>query len=126
MVTVPHTRERQDVLLKATSASDRFRATGGGHIGIDDWFIAKERAERDATVLKLLEKKKKFEESKERESEAKCIIDKFKTEKSKDVYKEDDAKSLSVLYLKVLYRWKHGKSPPAGSESNKPALLSAW
>ena len=31
-----------------------------------------------------------------------------------------------MLYLKVLYRWKHGKSPPAGSESNKPALLSAW
>jgi len=31
-----------------------------------------------------------------------------------------------VLNLKVLYRWKHGKSPPAGPESNKPALLSAW
>ena len=60
VVTVPHTRERQDVLLKATSAGDRFRATGGGHIGIDDWFIAKERERRDATVLKLSEKKKKW------------------------------------------------------------------
>ena len=92
---MPHTRERQNVLLKATSAGNRFRATGGvGHIiGIDDWFIAKEREQWDATVLKLLEKKKKWEESKERESEAKCVIEKF--QKSKDVYKDEDAKLLS-------------------------------
>ena len=125
-VTVPQTRERQNVLLKATSAGDRFRATGGGHIGLDDWFIGKERERRDATVLKLSERKKKWEESKVRESEAKCVIDKLKIEKSKDVYKDEDAKSLSVLNLKILYRWKHGKSPPSGPESNKPALLSTW
>jgi len=45
-----------------------------------------------------------FSPSKVRESEAKCVIDKLRTEKSKDVYKDKDAKSLSVLNLKVLYR----------------------
>ena len=36
-----------------------------------------------------------FSPSKVRESEAKCVIEKF--QKSKDVYKDEDAKSLSVL-----------------------------
>ena len=35
-VTLPQTRERQDALLKASTAGNRFCATGGGHIGLDD------------------------------------------------------------------------------------------
>ena len=85
-----------------------------------------ERKRRVEQVAKLSKKKKEWEASETREQEAKTIIEKLKTDKNKDAYKEGDAKSLTVSELKLLYRWKHGKMPPAGPQSNKPALLSAW
>ena len=125
-VTVPLTREHQDLLSKASTGGDRFRATGGGHIATDDMFISIERKRRVEEVAKLSEKKKKWEASEKREREAKTVIEKLKTDKSKDAYKEGDAKSLTLPQLKILYRWKYGKMPQAGAESNKPALLNAW
>ena len=90
-------------------------------------FVSTEMKRRVEEVEKLPEKKKKWEASETREREAKTIIEKLKTYQSKDAYKEADAKSPTVLELKLLYLWKNGKMPPAaGAESNKPALVSAW
>ena len=48
----------------------------------------------------------------------------FRLKKNKDVYKDEGIPDLTVPQLKILYTWKYGKGPSAGT--NKPELVSAW
>jgi hypothetical protein len=45
-VTVPHSRERKDLIQKAKSAGELFHATAGRHINSDKFFIANARKDR--------------------------------------------------------------------------------
>ena len=42
-VTAPHSHERKDILVKASTAGSRFHATGGKFLNSDDFFIAEEK-----------------------------------------------------------------------------------
>ena len=89
-----------------------------------DDFIAEERKQRDIEVKKLETKKDKFEHQLKQESEAKTVIEKLRTIKEQDAYSEEGSKSLDVASLKILYKWKHGKTPR--SNVNKAKLLEEW
>ena len=41
-ITVPHTKERMELLAKASSYGQKFFATGGTHVTVDDFFCASE------------------------------------------------------------------------------------
>ena len=123
-VTAPLSRERQDVLAKASTASARFVATGGEPLNLDDWFIATERMSRVVTVKDLETKKTQFEEAKKREEDAKAILEKYRS-MNKDVTNTAHAEELSSPELKILYKWKHGKNVPQ-KESQKAKVLADW
>jgi len=123
-VTAPRSRERQDRLAKASTASGRFVATGGEHLNCDDWFIATERTSRVAAVKNLESKKKEFEEAKKREDDAKAIIEKY-CSMDKDIKNPTHANELTATELKSLYKWKHGKNVPQ-KDSQKSKLLADW
>lgn len=122
-VTAPLSRERQDVLSKASTASARFVATGGEPLNLDDWFIATERMSRVVTVKDLETKKKQFEEAKKRE-DAKAIFEKYHS-MNKDIKNPAHAEELSAPELKISYKWKHGKNVPQ-KESQKAKVLADW
>ena len=123
-VTAPRSRERQDRLAKASTASGRFVTTGGEHLNSDDWFITTERTSRVAMVKDLEAKKKAYEEAKKREDNAKAIIEKYRS-KDKDITNPTHAEQLTATELKTLYKWKHGKNVPQ-KDSQKPKVLADW
>ncbi len=60
LVTVAHTRERQEALAAAHTAGKRFFATGGGmHLTEDDLLIGQEIADRKKRVTELEKDRKK-------------------------------------------------------------------
>ena len=122
-VTAPHSRERQDLLTKASTAGRRFYATGGEMLNSDDFFIAEERKERTDLIKQLKTKKSDWIGKNEQELEGKAVIEKYRA-LNKDVYSDDGAKTLDVSSLKTLYKWKYKKTPKAGL--NKTHLLAAW
>ena len=123
-VTDPHSRERQDILAKASTAGSRFHATGGEFLNSDDFSIAEEIKQRNGELKVLKNKKEQNKTQKIRESEGKAAIQKLLVDKNKYSYTEEGAKSLDAKSLKVLYMWKHGKAPNV--YQNKPQLLAAW
>ena len=46
-VTVPQSRERQDLLINAATAGSRFQETGGEFLNSGDYFIVQERKKRN-------------------------------------------------------------------------------
>ena len=123
-VTVPQSRARQDLLAKAATAGTRFYATGGEMLNSDDYFIAEERKQRSVAVNKLKTKKEQYQEQIIQESEAKAVINKLISTKGKDAYTEEGAKALDGASLKILYKWKCGKT--AKASLNKAKLLAVW
>ena len=56
-VTAPMSRERQDLLGKASSAGAQFFATAGAVVNTDDFFIATERKKRSEDIIVLSKQK---------------------------------------------------------------------
>ena len=123
-VTAPQSRQRQDLLAKASTAGSRFYATGGEMLNSDDFFIAEERKARQEEAKRMSDKKEEVLALNAQESEAKTVIEKLQAKKGKDAYTDDGAKALDVASLKILYKWKHGKAPKACL--NKAHLLAVW
>ena len=123
-VTAPQSRQRQDLLAKASTAGSRFYATGGEMLNSDDFFIAEERKARKEEAKRMSDKKEEVLVLNAQESEAKTVMEKLQTKKGKDAYTDDDAKALDLASLKILYKWKHGKAPKPGF--NKAHLLAVW
>ena len=123
-VTAPQSRERQDILPKVSTTGSRFYATGGEMLNSDDFFITEERKERNDLIKKLEMKKAHWLPKSTLEQEAKTVIEKYRTTKNKDMYSQEGAKALDALSLKILYKWKYGKTPKAGLK--KSDLLVAW
>ena len=123
-VTVPLSRERQDLLMNAATAGSRFYATGGEYLNSDDYFISQERKQRSTKIKELKTKKQDFEDKVKGNQDAQRVIQDFQEKKNKDAFNDQDAQALLVSDLKVLYKWKHGKNPKAGQ--NKLALLTDW
>ena len=73
-VTDPHSRERQDILAKASTAGSRFHATGGEFLNSDYFFIAEESKQRNRELNILKPKKEQHENQKICESEGKAAI----------------------------------------------------
>ena len=51
-VTTQNIRERQDLVMKASTAGKHFVATGGDHINSDEFFISHARADQTDTICK--------------------------------------------------------------------------
>ena len=51
-MTERYSRERQDLVMKVSTAGKHFLATGGDHINSDDFFIAHTRSEQTDTIHK--------------------------------------------------------------------------
>ena len=117
-VTAPHSRERQDLLAKASTAGSRFHATGGKFLNSDNFFIAEESKQHNGELNILKTKKEQHENLKIRESEGKAATQKLLVDKNKYAYTEESEKLIDAKSLKVLYMWKHGKAPMVGQ--NKP------
>ena len=56
-ITVPHTKERMELLVKASSYGQKFFATGGTHVTADNFFCAAEASVWDAKT-KVMEVRK--------------------------------------------------------------------
>ena len=102
-VTAPQSRERQDLLMHATTAGSRFHATGGEFLNSDDFFISQERKKRQSKVNELEQLKKNWLAESKQEEECKRIIEFYKTSKQKDIFNSNDAKNIQVKDLKTLY-----------------------
>ena len=123
-VTAPPSRERQDLIAKASTADSRFHATGGEFPNSDDFFIAEQSKQHNGELNILNTKKEQHENQKIRESEGRAAIQNILVDKNKDAYTKEGAKLIDAKGLKVLYMWKNGKAPMVGQ--NKPQLLDAW
>ena len=121
-VTVPHSRERQDLLAKASTAGKRYKATHGEHLNSDDFFIAAERTERLAETQILQKKKKAFDDARVREAKANKVIAELKANKGIDVYATMNG--VRVSELKILVHWKLGVQTAV--PATKQLLIIAW
>ena len=61
-VNAPHSRERKNLLDKASTEGRGFHATGGEFTNSDNFFIAEERKQRNGE-LKILKTKKEQQET---------------------------------------------------------------
>ena len=123
-VTSPLSRERQDLLMDATTAGSRFHATGGEYLNSDDYFISQERKQRHTKIEELKTRKQDYQEKLKGHEDAQRVIQDFQAKKNKDAFNDQDAQALLASELKILYKWKHGKNPKASK--NKAALLQDW
>jgi hypothetical protein len=122
-VTVPHTKERQDLLMAAATAGRRFHATGGEQLNSDDWFIGQERKNRILESNKLEVCKQEWEAYRAREQKATDMIEHLHAN-GIDVYDNQAVCRVLLPQLKVLWQWKYGKSLPTGK--NKAHLVAEW
>jgi hypothetical protein len=122
-VTEPYSRERQDALIKATTAGKHYHVTGGAHLHSDDFFIAQQRAEQQRQAGILEKEKTARVAAKQRHEDASALLADF-GRRSVDVY--DDRTPLTTLKsvkLKILVSWKLGgeKLP-----TKKSVLIASW
>ena len=83
-VTIAQSRERQDLLMNASSAGKQFHATRGEFLNSDDYFISQERKQRHLKLQDLSNKKKVYIDCINQEIEGKSVIENFQTVKYKD------------------------------------------
>jgi len=103
-VTVPLSREQQDLLMNTVLERSRFYATGGEHLNSDDNFIAQERKERRTKYEILKEKKDKYEDYQVTKTEAQRVIQDCRNSKNKYAYNDGEATDIKILDLKILYK----------------------
>lgn len=115
-LTEKHTKERQDALSKANTASYHFHATGGDTLNGDDFFFALKRQENRATIDKLQAEKAKRDAMMKLERDAKTTMDDFKVE-------EKGVNHLTTAQLKPLLRWKLQGGAVKGKRSD---LIQQW
>ena len=58
-VSLPHTRERQDLLARCSTAGSRWHVTHGDSLNCDDFFISKQRELNRARIVILTTTKRK-------------------------------------------------------------------
>ena len=57
---MPHSKERIELLMKASTHGAKFLATGGAHLTADDFFIAQQKNVRDMEIEAMQKTKKKL------------------------------------------------------------------
>ena len=114
-LTLPHTRERQDAIAKATSQGGVFLRTGGVSCNTDDVFIALERAERKLKLKKLEAEK------------AECLKNMERTLLAAEILNRVDGndEQLNSTELKHMIAWKLGKPCPS-NVSTASARRMLW
>lgn len=122
-VTELYSKERQDELLRASTAGKHFHATRGYILNSDDYFIGQERNRQQQQAIILEKDKKARVASKQRQEDASALLEDL-GRRSVDVYEEKT--SLSILLnaeLTTLVAWKLGgeKVP-----TTKPLLIGSW
>ena len=125
-VSLPHTRERQDLLSKCSTAGSRFRATHGDSLNCDDFFTSEQQELHRARIVILTTEKENNVVYTTAASKATKIINDLMHEKRINVYMGTHTAKNNLLkpQLELLYHLKYRKSPKSGS--TKPMLVKAW
>merc|ERR1712238_269926 len=125
-VSLPHTRERQDLLAKCSTAGSRWHVTHGDALNCDDFFISKQRELDRARIVVLTTEKEKHVVYTTAASKATKIINDLMSEKRINIYMGTDTAKNNLLkpQLELLYHLKYGKSPKSGT--SKSMLVKAW
>eukprot|EP00532_Pseudo-nitzschia_australis_P013819 CAMPEP_0168210622 /NCGR_PEP_ID=MMETSP0140_2-20121125/3272_1 /TAXON_ID=44445 /ORGANISM="Pseudo-nitzschia australis, Strain 10249 10 AB" /LENGTH=775 /DNA_ID=CAMNT_0008137243 /DNA_START=1493 /DNA_END=3820 /DNA_ORIENTATION=- len=120
-LTTANTRARQDAIAGVRYSSQHFVVTKGDTLNSKDYFFAQERQRRNDEIKCLEGRKKKSKMISNLNAKALGLIEEFAS-KGKEVYKEEDAKSLPVTALIVLCQWKQQSKIPL----KKDLILDMW
>ena len=125
-VTLPLSCERQDLLVKATTAGQKFRATGGDALNCDNFFISEQRKINQARIKILTARKEKNFVYTTAASKATTIMNNLMSEKRINLYMGMMTANNNLVcpQLALLYHLKHGKNPK--SRSSKAVLVKAY
>ena len=112
-LTMPHTKERQEILAKAKTAGAIFLATGGIDICGDDMLNYFGLREAEQALNEMSNRRKLALAADDREQKALATIE------------EREGKSYRVKDLEILIRWKLGTGIP-GSIKGLKCLKEKW
>ena len=96
-LTEPHSKERIEELMKATTHGAKFLATGGAHLMTDDLFIAAQRNEKEKEIAEMEKVKKRKLGAMKIHDATNAIFEKKATRI------EDFTSALSLLWSWILY-----------------------
>ena len=99
-LTEPHSKERIEELIKATTHGAKFLATGGAHLMTDDLFIAAQKSESEKKIAGLEKVKKRRLAAMKIQQAAKEIMQQKPNE-----FQQLHFSSLTVVELDTLLRW---------------------
>ena len=120
-ITLPHTRERQELLTKATRAGDWFRVTnGGGPMNCSDALLGVIMKNWDDELEKLVQKQDDCLKLVEKKAAADAVL----------ANEERPYASWRIDEFKIMVTWKQGMKPlPTGegvSSKTKKQLKTLW
>jgi len=125
-VTIPGSKERQDLIATAHTAGKKFIATGGRALNEVDAFIGMQRTKNIDRVKVLANKKASFENYALTVDKAKTVIAR-KLLDQVDVFSHDfvaHPDSIKIDDLKLIIEYKSGKKPP--SKHKKTQMIGTW
>jgi hypothetical protein len=134
-LTVPHSKERVELLRYATTHSAKFLVTRGDHITTNDMFMAMEKNVSGIDATELLKVKKKRLKDMEVHAKARAVMEKWD-----DELQNNNLEKLSVPDLDCLLLWygvwtkseKLSKSEKVGrliiarSSKGAPPMIEEW
>jgi hypothetical protein len=120
LVTVPHTRKRQEALAAATTHWKKFFVTGGKHIMPDDMFKSAKIVSRNAGAVEREKDRKQHLEYHARHEAALSVLDCLKNKL------ENVVARLTGKELEVLLRWKGVPVSKMGNVANRRVLYQQF
>ncbi len=120
LVTVPHTRERQEALTAATTHGKKFFMTGGKHITSDNMFKSAEIVSQNAEVVEREKDRKWRLEYHTRRETALPVLNHLENEL------ENVVARLTGKELEVLLRWKAAPVSKMGNVANRWVLYQQF
>lgn len=120
-LTEPHSRERLELLSKASTAGKKWHAMQGGHLTTDDFFRAARLNEINAEVDQL--KKRKADHQKKNELEASCraILNKHA-----ESIRASEFSKLTKTDLQSLLRWYNVAKGKQLTSMTREEMLQRW